>query len=64
MPVLDGSSTIVGLRARDADVPIVASSGLQTGDALLQAGLIQGFLPKPYTAEALLAALAEVLGLK
>jgi CheY-like chemotaxis protein len=61
MPVLDGSSTVAALRARDADVPIIASSGLQTGDSLLRAGLIQGFLPKPYTAEALLVALAEVL---
>ncbi len=59
MPVLDGASTIAALRARDAEVPIVASSGLQTGEPLLQAGLIQGFLPKPYTAQALLEALAE-----
>ena len=61
MPQARAIGYSLSARARDADVPIVASSGLQTGEALLRAGLIQAFLPKPYTAEALLAVLAVAL---
>jgi len=57
MPVMDGSATIIALRAMDPQVKIIGSSGLTSaGDANLR-----HFIPKPYTAETMLKALAQVL---
>lgn len=63
MPVMDGARTIVALRAMDAGVRIVASSGQDTDDSALWAlgaGKIQ-FVPKPYTTEVLLTVLHRAL---
>jgi PAS domain S-box-containing protein len=63
MPVMDGNATIVALQAMDPAVRIIASSGLaregNPAKVMSAAGL--HFMPKPYTTEALLRVLAEVL---
>jgi PAS domain S-box-containing protein len=63
MPVMDGSSTIVALRTMNPEVKIIGSSGLSTrGSVGSDAGShIRHFLPKPYTTETLLTAVAAVL---
>ena len=64
MPYLDGAATIRALQKIDPRVAIIASSGLtESGRAVeaVNAG-VKMFLPKPYTAERLLKALAETLG--
>ncbi len=64
MPYLDGPATIRALQKFDPDVKIVASSGLSANDKMFEAvnESVKTFLMKPYTAEKLLRALAEVLG--
>ncbi len=63
MPGIDGAATIKRLRAIRPDIPIVAASGLpveehhETPTDLA----IQGFLSKPFTAEAVLAAIRTAL---
>jgi PAS domain S-box-containing protein len=63
MPYMDGPATLRALQRLQPNVRIIATSGLPT-DAknaeLLHAG-VKTFLPKPYTAEKLLFALAEAL---
>ena len=63
MPVMDGLATARVLRRMRPHVPIILASGLG-GDSRMgqatEAG-IRDFLHKPYTAETLLTALAEVL---
>ena len=63
MPLLDGPATIHGLRALDANLPVIIASGL---DSPLPSGAgslrVQGFLRKPYSAQALLDAVRKVLG--
>ena len=63
MPYLDGMATIRVLKRLDPDVQVIASSGLAgNGQASEAAGAgVKAFLTKPYTAEKLLAALAEVI---
>ena len=67
MPKMDGLKLIHALRERDSSVKIIASSGLgrDLGGSLpageLDALGVELFLPKPYTAEKLLAALRKVL---
>jgi CheY-like chemotaxis protein len=63
MPVMDGSSTIVALRTMNPEVKIIGSSGLSTkGSVASDAGShIRHFLPKPYTTETLLKAVAGAL---
>ena len=60
MPIMDGPATIGALKAINPAVKIVASSGLTTADAAARAGATH-FLPKPYTADALLRLLDQVL---
>jgi CheY-like chemotaxis protein len=64
MPVLDGPAVIARLRAIDPAVPVLAVSGLRpTGrdaDALTVERV--AFLPKPYSDEDLLNAVAAVVG--
>jgi PAS domain S-box-containing protein len=63
MPVMDGPSMIVALKAIDPDARIIATSGLATEDGVAkveQAG-VRHFVPKPYTADVLLRALDEIL---
>ena len=63
MPFMDGPATIRALQKMNPQVKIIAASGLpasqRSGEDSLQG--VQAFLNKPYTAEKLLKALAEVL---
>jgi CheY-like chemotaxis protein len=63
MPFMDGPATIRALRKMNPDIKIVAASGLtadhKPGEASLEG--VKIFLSKPYTAEKLLKALAQVL---
>lgn len=63
MPVMDGAEAIRLLKTIDPSVRIVASSGLESrGDTqqALGAGAVR-FLPKPYTADALLRVVREAI---
>lgn len=63
MPIMDGPALAVALRAIDPDVRIIGSSGLKSEGVNL-AGVqatVAAFLPKPYTAEALLRTIDQVL---
>ncbi|MCR9160530.1 MAG: ATP-binding protein [Nannocystaceae bacterium] len=64
MPIMEGPATIVALKALDPTLPIIGASGLNAGpqvDAARAAGM-DDFLPKPYTAHALVTLIATVLG--
>lgn len=63
MPYMDGASLVRALRKIDPDVQIIAMSGLMSAGqtAELRSQNIQQFLTKPFTAEALLNMLAEVI---
>jgi PAS domain S-box-containing protein len=64
MPYMDGPATIRALQKMNPRVKIVASSGLaenvRAGEAANTG--VKTFLPKPYTAEKLLTALAKIIG--
>jgi two-component system cell cycle sensor histidine kinase/response regulator CckA len=64
MPYMDGLATIRALRKMSPQVRVIASSGLsENGKAAEAMGAgVKIFLSKPYTAEKLLKALADVLG--
>jgi two-component system cell cycle sensor histidine kinase/response regulator CckA len=64
MPYLDGAATIRAMRRLNPEAKIIASSGLSANDNAFEAADegVRIFLKKPYTAEKLLKALAEVLG--
>ena len=64
MPVMDGPATIRALKGIRADVRIIAVSGLHGRGTDPHEGAsasVRHFLPKPYTAATLLAALREIL---
>jgi two-component system cell cycle sensor histidine kinase/response regulator CckA len=63
MPVMDGPATIIALKAVDPTVRIIASSGLAPSGAMTTAvgAGVKFFVPKPYTAEAVLKTLAQAL---
>src|SRR5919112_105551 len=63
MPFMDGPSTIRALQKMNPQVRIIAASGLGGQDKAAEATAagVQLFLPKPYTAEKLLKALAQLL---
>jgi CheY-like chemotaxis protein len=63
MPLMDGSQVIQVLRRMNPDVKVIAISGLDSNQQLLQAHHIrvEAFLPKPYTLEELLGAIKDVL---
>lgn len=63
MPFMDGPATVRALQRMNPDVKIIAASGLATGHKPGE-GALEGvtiFLSKPYTAEKLLKALAQLL---
>ena len=64
MPVMDGVATIRKLAEINPQVRVIAVSGLESSDALAQAGenCARAFLPKPYTAANLLKTLSKILG--
>ena len=63
MPFMDGPATIRALRKINPAIRIIAASGLIGGHKPGEASLegVSMFLSKPYTAEKLLKALAEIL---
>lgn len=63
MPFMDGPATIRALTRMNPKVRIIAASGFATGHPAADASLdgVSVFLNKPYTAEKLLKALAQVL---
>ena len=63
MPNMDGSATIRALLKINPDVKIIASSGFMTNDGVTRASVAKTgyFLPKPYTAEALLKTVQTIL---
>ncbi len=58
MPVMDGPATIRSLRQLDPHVCILATSGLPVAPAV---GEADAFLPKPFAAHDLLAAVRQAL---
>jgi PAS domain S-box-containing protein len=63
MPVMDGPATIRALQRLDPKVKIIAVSGLSGNGRMLEAAHagVKSFLPKPYTADRFLKAIAEIL---
>ncbi|HEU5070909.1 MAG TPA: PAS domain S-box protein [Verrucomicrobiae bacterium] len=63
MPVMDGPALIVALKAMNPRVRIIGSSGLTSNSSVARAAGtgIEHFIPKPYTAEAMLTTLSTVL---
>jgi PAS domain S-box-containing protein len=62
MPFMDGPTTIRALKRIDPRVKIIAASGLTIPQSVMEASAdVQGYLPKPYTAEKLLKTLHEIL---
>jgi CheY-like chemotaxis protein len=63
MPIMDGLTTIVALRRLDPKVKIIAASGMNANGSVAKAtgAGVTNFLPKPYTADAMLNVLQEVL---
>jgi DNA-binding NtrC family response regulator len=63
MPYLDGASTIRALQRMDPEVRVIACSGLNSNEKRMGAMTLRDvpFLEKPYTTEALLRKLNEVL---
>ena len=63
MPLMDGTATIQELVRLNPEVRIIGASGLATAaDAAGAAGArVLYFLPKPFTAETLLTAIAAAL---
>lgn len=60
MPGLDGAAVISAIRACHTPARIVATSGLGAGQASNIAGVLH-FVPKPYTADTLLKAIADAV---
>ncbi|HEY3900553.1 MAG TPA: PAS domain S-box protein [Chthoniobacter sp.] len=65
MPNLDGLALIGAIRKLDSDVPVIASTGLETKThlAALEEMKINGLLAKPYGPEDLLRSLGDLLHL-
>jgi PAS domain S-box-containing protein len=60
MPVMDGPATIRALVQINPEIKIIAASGL-TSEGQINSPTIRAFLPKPYSADKMLAAIHEVL---
>jgi CheY-like chemotaxis protein len=64
MPIMDGPAMAVALKAINPAVKIIGSSGMDGGGILAAAanvGVVE-FIPKPYSAETLLRAIARAIG--
>jgi nitrogen-specific signal transduction histidine kinase/CheY-like chemotaxis protein len=64
MPYMDGRATTLALHRMNPRVKVISSSGLAEAPRAEEAADrgVRAFLPKPYTAEALLRTLSDVLG--
>jgi PAS domain S-box-containing protein len=64
MPIMDGPAMAVALKAINPDVKIIGSSGMDGGSGLSAAANVgvSEFIPKPYSAETLLRAIARAVG--
>ncbi len=64
MPVMDGPTAILVLRRLNPHLPILAASGLALNEHVAKVTSlgVKHFLAKPYTAQALLVMLQELLG--
>lgn len=64
MPIMDGPAMAVALKAINPDVKIIGSSGMDAGSGLSAAAIagVSEFIPKPYSAETLLRAIARAIG--
>ncbi len=63
MPIMDGPAMVVALKAINPDIKIIGSSGM-TGPSAIAATRVAGvceFVPKPYSAETLLNAIARAI---
>ncbi len=66
MPIMDGPAMVVALKAINPEIKIIGSSGM-TGPSAIAATRVAGvceFVPKPYSAETLLNAIARTIGRK
>jgi CheY-like chemotaxis protein len=63
MPVMDGPATILALKTMNPRVKIIGSSGQASSGGLAKAigSGVQHFLSKPYSAEAMLKVLSQIL---
>jgi two-component system, cell cycle sensor histidine kinase and response regulator CckA len=61
MPSMDGSTAIRTLQQFNPQLKIIACSGSPASDSLLETLEVEAFLPKPFTAEALLRTLHCIL---
>jgi len=63
MPIMDGPSLILALKAMNPAVKIVGSSGLMANGGVAKAigAGVEHFIPKPYTAEAMLKTIHNVI---
>jgi CheY-like chemotaxis protein len=63
MPIMDGPTAIHALLRIQPEVRIIAASGLASNVSVAKAAVagVKDFLPKPYTAEAMLKLIREVL---
>lgn len=66
MPIMDGPSMIVALKVMNPEIRIIGSSGLASNEMVARAvgAGVDHFIPKPYTAEAMLKTLATILNVK
>jgi two-component system cell cycle sensor histidine kinase/response regulator CckA len=64
MPIMDGPAMAVALKAINPDVKIIGSSGMDGGSGITAAANagVSEFIPKPYSAETLLKAIARAIG--
>jgi PAS domain S-box-containing protein len=64
MPIMDGPAMAVALKSINPDVKIIGSSGMDGGGGITAAANVgvTEFIPKPYSAETLLKAIARAIG--
>ena len=61
MPVMDGAALVAAMRRIDAGVQVIVASGNNASASAAKSG-VKHFLAKPYTAEAMLGTLSNILG--
>lgn len=63
MPRLDGIGLVEGLEHRAVSVPVILTSGARSQESLPNAvrSRISGFVPKPYTLDAIITAVTDAI---